>query len=70
MKLYFQHANGRMSIANNDVDETNVMAAIVEDLRRRNPKFKSPFVRTWKDAKGWNWYDVGDYRCFYVLKND
>ena len=59
-----------MTLVNNNVNDGNVMATIVEDLRRRNPKFKSYYTRTWKDAKGWTWFDIGSHFEFYVMKEE
>ena len=69
MKLYFQHANGHMTKIKDEVEESNAWATIVDDLRRRNPKFKVHYTRSWKDAKGWTWYDIGSWSEFYVMRD-
>ena len=67
MKLYFQHSDGSQSFVC-DTEDGHYVSDALEDLQKRNPKYKSYYQRTWMDDNGWVWIDVGDHVCFYIVK--
>ena len=68
MDLYFQYADGREELCEENVDEENAVTAALRDLSKRNPRYFSYYQRTWKDNLGNLWIDVGSHTEFYILK--
>jgi len=73
LKLYFQHSDGSHEFIrelSDNRDQLGAVSDVLEDLHKRNPKYKSYYQRTWKDDNGWTWIDVGSYTEFYIVKPD
>lgn len=73
MKLYFQHSDGSHEFIRELSDNRYLLGAVgaaLDDLHKRNSKYKSYYQRTWEDDNGWIWIDVGDHVCFYIVKSD
>ena len=68
--LYFQHSDGSIEYIKKLFDNENYLNAVLDDLKKRNPKFKSYYQRVWTNDKGWTYIDVGSHTEFYVLKDD
>lgn len=69
-KLYFQHSDGSFSYICDVEDGDLPVGKVLEDLAVRAPHFKSYYQRIWTDDNGWTWIDVGDYFCFYIIKEE
>lgn len=69
-KLYFQHLDGSLSYICDTEDGNLPIGRALEDLAVRAPHFKSYYQRIWIDENEWIWIDVGDYCCFYVVKEE
>ena len=70
MNLYFQHSNDTVSlVAQNVADDKNLYKLINADVKKRNPKFKIYYIRTWK-IKDHTIFDVGSHTEFYILTDN
>lgn len=55
-----------MSLVSDGVSTDNIISVALNDLKKRNPKYKSYYQRTWTDDGGWLWVDVGSWSEFYI----
>ena len=55
-----------MSLVSDGVSTDNIISVALDDLKKRNPKYKSYYQRTWTDDNGWLWVDVGSWSEFYI----
>lgn len=70
-KLYFRNSRGNEELCTiGEIDEGNVVSEINKDLAKRNPKYKMPYTRVWRNDAGELWVDVGSHTEFYILKED
>lgn len=70
MKLYFQRSNGELDFVKELASTDEAVSAALEDLKIRNPQYKTYYQRTWTDHNGWYWIDVGSWSEFYVVIPD
>lgn len=68
--LYFQHSDRSMEHIRKLFDEENYVDAALDDLKKRNPRFKSYYQRVWTNDEGWTFIDLGSHTEFYVIKDD
>lgn len=71
--LYFLPANRDPELIHTWTyfSEKDLFTAIHADIKRRNPKFKSYYIRSWGDINSEGiMYDVGSHTEFYKIKKE
>lgn len=67
-KLYFVDSNnGRHFVSDLLEDGESWDDIYKEDLKKRNPEFKSYYTRCWLDKNDEFWIDFGSHTGFYVV---
>ena len=72
-KLYFKHSDGNVEClceVKEDESAACYIAAALNDLHVRNPRYKSYYQRVWTDDSGWIHIDVGSWSEEYIVKDD
>lgn len=64
MKLYFRNSQGKLRVIAEPTSEKECSASIKQFLDEHG--FKSYYTRTWKDANGNKWHDVGSHTEFFI----
>ena len=70
MKVYFKNSKGQYTLIGKVDDVNTGMKMAMDDLKVRAPHFKSYYQRVWQEENGDWWIDVGDYVCFYIIKEE
>ena len=68
MKLYFRNGRGEERVIAEPTDEKECHKEIQKFLDEHN--FKSYYTRTWTEADGSKWYDVGSWSEFFIVRSD
>ena len=66
MKLYFRNSHGQERVIAEPTDEKECNKEIQKFLDEHN--FKSYYTRTWTEPDGSEWYDVGSWSEFFIVR--
>lgn len=70
--LYFLNSHGDEEEIREVPDgssEHDVLGMVLEDLKNRNPEYKSYYQRMWMDDYQRFWIDVGSHTEFYIVRS-